>query len=190
MASIIRAFKSGSKHEILPKHTTSAKPRQKLQGRSSLISVEVMDEDTHVPPTRQTLTRRMSSAMWVFKHKTRFNFKAGEKHTDKVIAEGYIAGLEARIAALEATQLVLQTNNKELNEQVYILIKKDYLDLLEKSRSIQVHTVQHPTLPAALSEEIKRSCKMLKPTKASEHNDRLDSLQARIALGQKRQLWL
>jgi hypothetical protein len=189
MASIIRAFKSGSKHEVLPKHTANAKPRQKLQGQSSVISVEVMDEDTHVPTTRQTLTRRMSSAMRIFKHKTRFNFKAGEKHADKVTAEGYKSGLEARIAALEATQLVLQTNNKELNEEVCFL-KKDYLDLLEKSRSIQVHTVQHPTLPAALSEEIKRSCKVLKPTKASERNDRLDSLQARIALGQKRQLWL
>jgi hypothetical protein len=104
MASIIlvRAFKSGSKHEVLPKHTPNAKPRQKMQRQSSAISVEVMDEDTHVPPTRQTLLRRMSSAMWEFKHKTKFNFKAGEKHTDKV-TEGYITGLEARIAALDAT---------------------------------------------------------------------------------------
>jgi hypothetical protein len=188
MASIIRAFKSGSKHEVLPKHTANAKPRQKVKSQSSAVSVEVMDEDAHVPPTRQTLTRRMSSAMLVFKHKTRFNFKADEKHTDKVI-EGYKAGLEARIAALEATLLVLQTNNKELNEEVYIL-KKGYLDLLETSRSIQVPTVEHPTLPAALSQEIKRSCKVLKPTKESERNDRLDSLQARIALGRKRQLWL
>jgi hypothetical protein len=186
MASIIRAFKSGSNHEVIPKHKTSAKPRQKLQGQSSVISVELLDDDTHGPPTRQTLTRRMSSAMRVFKRKTRFNFNAGEKHTDKTTAS-YKSGLEARIAALEATQLVLQANNKELNEEVYIL-KKDYLDLLTKS--IQVPMVLHPTLPAALSEEITRSCNVLKPTTAREGHNRLESLKARIALGRKRQLWL
>jgi hypothetical protein len=185
-ASIVRDLKSGSKHEVVPKNTTSAKPRQKLQGQSSVISVEVLDGDTNVPPTRPTLTRRMSSAMRVFKHKTSFNFKAGEVHTDK-LTEGYIAGLETRIVALEASQLVLQTHNKELNEEV-CFFKKGYLDLLEKST--QVPTVQHPTLPVPLWEEIKRSCKVLKPATACEGHNRLASLQARIATGRKRQLWL
>jgi hypothetical protein len=183
MASIIRAFKSGSKHQVRSTHTTSAKPRQKLRGQSSRISVEVLDEDTHLPSTRQTLLRRMSSAMRFFKHKKGL---VREKHTDKVTA-GYMAGLEARIVALEVTQLALQTNNNELNEQVYIL-QKDHLDLLEKSS--RVPTVEHPTLPDALSKEIKCACKVLKPAAAREGNGRLDSLQARIALGRKRQLWL
>jgi hypothetical protein len=123
----------------------------------------------------------MSSAIRVFKHRTRFNFKPNEKHADKITAS-YNAGLEARIAALEATQLVLQANNKELNEEVYIL-KKGYLDLLEKSIQVPMVLVQHPILPAALSEEIKRSCKVLKPMMTREGHDRLESLKARIALG-------
>jgi hypothetical protein len=123
-------------------------------------------------------------AMWVFKHKARFNFKAGEKHSDKAV-EGYIVGLEVRITALEATQLALQTKNNKLNAQVCFL-KKGYLDLLEKS--IQVQTVQRPTLPVALSADIKCSGNVLKPTKASERNHRLASFQARIALRRRRQL--
>jgi hypothetical protein len=145
--------------------------------------LEVLDEDTHLPSTRQTLLRRMSSAMRVFKHKKGL---VREKHTDKVTA-GYMAGLEARIVALEVTQLALKTNNNKLNQQVYIL-KKCYLDLHEKSS--RVPTVQHSTLPDALSKEIKCASEVLKPVAAREGNDRLDSLQARIALGRKRQLWL
>jgi hypothetical protein len=61
---------------------SSGNPRPSLQAQSLGISlhVEVLDEDTHNNPTRQTLMRRMSLAMPVFKHKISANLSTGEKH--------------------------------------------------------------------------------------------------------------
>jgi hypothetical protein len=47
--------------------------------------------------------------------------------------------------------------------------------------------VQHPTLPAELSQAIKCAREVLKTMLAGDDQNRLDSLQARIALGGKRQ---